>query len=181
MRELRLLWYVMDLHDISLQPVYIRSAENKLADWASRLAAPGDYLAAPDVFALAQRNAAFTVDAFASAATAQVPRYWTESREPGAEATDAFTQVWAGEHLWLHPPVRHLPQCARRLRLEPAVSAAVLTPRWRGASWYTELMGLASSFVDLPPGSLLPIAADAPQRLRSWPVTLFWVPARSRG
>ena len=42
MAELRTLWLLLDACDIELRPLYIRSAENTIADYASRLASTGE-------------------------------------------------------------------------------------------------------------------------------------------
>ena len=60
----------------------------------SHLAAAGDYMLSPE--SLQKLQAAFgvlTVDAFASGATAQLPRFWAAEAVDGAEGTDAFRQV----------------------------------------------------------------------------------------
>ena len=78
MQELRRLWYVLDAADIELRPLYIRSAQNVIADWASRLAFSGDYMLRPSAAARLQATwGVCTVDAFASPASALLPRYWT--------------------------------------------------------------------------------------------------------
>jgi hypothetical protein len=176
MSELRALWGVLDLHDIELRPVYIRSAANRIADFASRLAMRGDYVISRARFlALQEMWGDCTVDAFASPATAQVLRYWSESPVEGAEATDAFAQEWRGELAWAHPPPGLLSQLA--LFLESTGAAAqVCAPYWPGAVWYSMLLDLSDEHIVLPPGSLELVAADAPPRLASWPVVVFRVP-----
>ena len=70
---------VLDQNDISLRAVYIRSAENKIADFFSRLARPREYSLERVHFDLVQEWwGACTVDAFASGATAMLPRFWAE-------------------------------------------------------------------------------------------------------
>ena len=109
MHELRKLWYVLDSQDIELRPLYIRSAENVIADYASRLAFSGDYMLALARFeAVQSRWGRCTVDGFASPATALLPRYWTAAPIEGAEAVDAFAQDWRGELVWAHPPPSRL-------------------------------------------------------------------------
>ena len=71
MAELRRLCLLLDACDIELRPLYIRSAANLVADYASRLACSGDYALARARFdALQAQWGACTVDAFASPATA---------------------------------------------------------------------------------------------------------------
>jgi len=115
-----------------------------------------------------------TVDAFASAATAQLPRFWSRAPQPSAEATDAFAQEWRGERLWVHPPPSLLPTVVQQLERAQTV-AYVCAPRWPGAAWYGMLAELSDDVLHLPPGHLLPVAGDAHHRLRSWPLSVFQV------
>jgi len=180
MTELRKLWYVLDLHDIQLRPLYIRSAENTIADYASRLASTGDYVLTRARFEAVMAAWGWcTVDAFASPATAQLPRYWTAAAIEGSEAVDAFAQRWQGERLWVHPPPALLPAVVQMLETT-ACDAYVCAPRWRAASWYGALLAASDATVDLPPGSLRAVAGDAPAALSTWPLTVFRVRAPLR-
>ena len=128
MAELRRLLELLDSNDISLRALYIRSAANVVADHYSRIARPRDYAIAAALFQqVTAWWGACTLDAFASAATALLPRFWSEVPVEGAEATDAFAQSWAGERVWAHPPP-FLPAAAAR----PAAGAdaALRATRW---------------------------------------------------
>ena len=174
MRELRLLVEVLDWNDISIRALYIRSAENKIADYFSRIARARDYRIVSSVFELAQGWwGTCTVDAFASTASALLPRFWSDVPTPAAEATDAFAQTWTGERVWAHPPPSLLPQLVQLLRTVSGAEALVCTPHWPGEAWFAELQDLASEVAHFPAGSLQRIAFDAPARLESWPVTIF--------
>ena len=176
MAELRLLLELIASHDISLRALYIRSAENVVADRQSRLARHREYAIQQHVFhMLTSLWGACSVDGFASAATAQLQRFWTEQPTPEAEAVDAFAQDWASEHVWAHPPPHLLPQLAQFLRERPAASATVCVPHWPGAVWFGDLLELSVAQATFPPGSLRRVAFDAPSRLEQWPVTAFLV------
>jgi len=83
MRELRLLVEVLDWNDISIRALYIRSAENKIADYFSRIARARDYRIVASIFELAQSWwGPCTVDAFASTASALLPRFWSDVPTP---------------------------------------------------------------------------------------------------
>ena len=176
MRELRLLLEVLDFDDISLRAVYIRSAENRVADYYSRLARPRDYTISRALLDQVQSWwGPCTVDAFASAATAQLQRFWSEQPSGTSAGTDAFAQCWRGERVWAHPPPYLLAQVAQLLRAAPSVEALVCAPCWLGESWYAELLELSSEHVTYPAGALHRVSFDAPARLESWPVTVFRV------
>ena len=179
MAELRSLVELLDFNEVSLRAVYIRSAENVVADYYSRIARPRDYrLARAHLDQVQAWWGECSIDAFASAATAQHARFWSEAPCEAAEATDAFAQPWGSERVWAHPPPFLLPQVAQLLREAPEVEAQVCAPYWPGATWYSELLELSSELVTFPPGALQRIAWDAPARLETWPITVFRVQPR---
>ena len=177
--ELRLIVELLDLNDIHLRSMYIRSEDNVEADYYSRIARAREYILSRAAFELVESWwGPFTVDAFAGPASAQLPRFWAEAHSCEAEAVDAFAQVWVGEHVWAHPPPCMLPQLVQLLHTQPLISAAVCVPHWPGSTWFRELMELSSLMATLPAGSLQRVAFDAPQMLESWPVTVFLVEPR---
>ena len=104
MAELRLLVELLDFNDVSLRALYIKSAENVVADHFSRLARPRDYLLDASIFELVQGWwGACDVDAFASGATALLSRWWAAVPVVGCDGVDAFAQSWAGPRVWAHP------------------------------------------------------------------------------
>jgi hypothetical protein len=181
MGELRLLWQLLDVEDIELRVLYIRSAENIIADFASRLAAPRDYRVRRAVFDRVQEEwGACTIDAFASAATAMLPRFWTAVPVPGAAGTDAFSQPWAGERVWAHPPPSLLLELWQLLRLEERTAEVlVCAPYWPTAAWFAPLLELCDEYITYESGSLEMVAPDAPARLSEWQIAVFHVPARA--
>ena len=175
MAELRKLAFVLEHADIELRPLYIRSAENVLADYASRLAFSGDFMLESKLFdRVVEWWGPCTVDAFASPATAMLPRYWAPAPIAGAEAADAFAQVWRGERLWIHPPPSLLLHVVQMLEATGA-DAIVCAPHWPGAAWFGPLRELSEEVATFPPGSLRRVAGDAPPQLHAWPVTVFRV------
>ena len=142
--------------------------------------AAGDYSVAREVFDECQAAwGACVIDAFASEATALLPRFWAETPTLGAEAVDAFAQEWRGERAWAHPPPHMLPQLAQLLRERPEAEAYVVTPFWPGEAWFAELLALCDEHVTFPAGTFERVAHDAPARLESWPCTIFRVRPRS--
>jgi hypothetical protein len=117
------------------------------------------------------------VDAFTSGATALLPRFWSFEAVAGAEATDAFSQSWAGEHLLVHAPVGSLLDVAEKLEREPEAAAVVVCPFWTGAPWYEPLAKLAAESIVLPPGSLRAVASRT-RHVKSWRAVAFHVRRR---
>ena len=175
MAELRLLVHLLCLHDIGLRTRYIRSEDNIVADYFSRIARHREYRLSLEIFELVQQWwGRCSVDAFASDATTMLPRFWAEASGGAAEAVDAFAQPWEAEPLvWAHPPPSMLPQLVQLLQVQAAASALVCVPHWPGSPWFRMLMEMASSMATFPAGSLQRVAFDAPAGLESWPVTVF--------
>ena len=180
MTELRLLVKLLSEHDISLRAQYIRSADNWDADYHSRLVRPHEYRIERAIFELlSARWGACSVDAFASEATAQLPRFWAESAGSSAEAVDAFAQPWDTEALiWAHPPPALIPQLVQLLESTPAASVIVCVPYWPGSPWFRPLADLAQEMLIFPPGSLQRVAFDAPALLAQWSVAAFHIQPR---
>ncbi len=111
-------------------------------------------------------------------ATALLPRFWAGETTDEAEATDALAQDWRGERVWAHPPPFLMPQFAQFLRAQPETDALVCATFWPGTAWYAEMLELSSETLFFPAGLLRRVAWDAPARLESWPVVIFWVPPR---
>ena len=177
MAELRLLVSVLCEHDITLRARYIRSADNWDADYFSRIIQPHEYQLDPEIFAhLSDLWGVSSIDAFASDATAQLPRFWAESAGSTAVAVDAFAQPWSDESLvWAHPPPALLPQLVQLLEATPSASAIVCVPHWPGSPWFRPLAELSTEMLVFPPGSLQRVAFDAPALLAQWSVAAFRV------
>ena len=105
MRGLRDLQRLLAAHNVSLRARYVASGDNP-ADFYSRLRDPSDWQLHLTCFrdACLRWGAVPTVDRYATANNAQVPRYNSWFADPGAEAVDATTQSWRWELNWLNPP-----------------------------------------------------------------------------
>ena len=178
MTELPALFFLLDVHDISLHARWLASAANMWADAFSRMATPFDYSIRLTIFEAAQRlfRRHCTVDAFASGAAHLLPRFWAPAHLVGEEAVDAFAQQdrWVGECVWAHPPLRLLMQLAVFLRERPLLDTLVCAPHWPVQPWYRELLVLASAWVVYPPGSLQPVA-PLTESVRGWSVVVFQI------
>jgi len=183
--RLRLLWELLDTNDITLVPRYIRSGDNWWADGLSRSEDRGDYRLHPRVFARLQRLwGPCTVDRFATANNAQLPRFNSAWACPGSAGVDAFAQPdWAEEVNYCNPPWELLDRLAQHLR-ETGAPAVVVAPHWPAQAWYQALRSLSSELLLLPaapdlfcPGVLGSFQPIGPAR---WPVACFRIPRARR-
>lgn len=183
MRELRRLWWLLDVNDITLLPRYIRSEANWFADGLSRAEERGDYRLNPRVFAHLQRLwGPCTIDRFASANNTQLPRFNSAWASPGSSGVDAFAQAdWGRERNFCNPPWELLDRLAQHLR-ETGAAAVVVAPHWPAQAWYQQLRELSADLLLLPPapdmfcpgrlGSFEPIGPPG------WPVACFHIEGR---
>ena len=153
----------------------------RLSDLKAAHAASGDYMLTDE--AMGELQAAFgrlTVDAFASGATARLPRYWSAAGtgDARAEAVDAFAQPWAHERLLVNAPVSAIADVVARLVEEPRAAAVVVCPYWTGAPWFAPLARLAADSILLPPGSLRGVMQHT-AHVRSWRMVAFYVERRA--
>jgi hypothetical protein len=192
MSELRKLWWALDVNDISLRVKYIRSAANVWADRLSRERDFSDWMFNPDLFREVERAWGLcTVDRFATANNAQLPRYNSRYHDPGSEAVDSLSlphAAWLAERNWCNPPWELLPDLAQKLRLSGA-HAHVVAPEKPGAWWYRELAALSSELRSFAPqvSTFFPASqgSRAPLGAPRWNVTVFRIeghrPGASRG
>jgi hypothetical protein len=130
---------VLAMHDMSLAPEHFASA-----------------------CALAERHfhATFTVDLFASAASARCPRYWAQHHDPDAEGLDALSAPsWLGsacecgrahlETAWLFPPMPMLKQTLAKVKND-GIRGVLLAPVTPGADWWPILEEATLQRFDLP-------------------------------
>ena len=136
MRELRKLFDMCGLRNITLRPQYIQSHLNVLADKLSRLRDHDDWKLNPKIFQeAATRWGTPEVDRFATANNAQCRRFNSRWGDPQSEARDAFTQVWVGTHSWLNPPWGCIGRVLAKVRCEGA-EALIVVPFWSSRTWY---------------------------------------------
>ena len=145
--RLRELFLCTWLARITLLPQHIAGVDNKDADRLSRYWEASDWQLHPDLFRQVQKlRRRCKIDAFASARNHLLPRFWSWKREPGAEATDFFTQLVVDPDtpLWINPPFQLLGRVLAHLQRVQA-RATVVVPDWRWAWWWPMLMGLLTA------------------------------------
>ena len=146
MDELRILKALMDERRIEIRVAYIRSKENVRADALSRIRE--HTVVKMEVFKSLQSiiSRPVTIDRFATAANARVPRFNSLYREPAAEAQDALSladATWAKEVNWCFPPIELLARVAAKLRTSGA-EAWVVCPARPHAPFHATLMLMRS-------------------------------------
>ena len=178
MLYLRQLWEKLQQSDISFGKIeYIRSAENPV-DAPSRLKGWDEWRLCQALFDKVSADCGpYTVDRFASAHTALLPRYNSMWADPAAEGlVNAFSNDWRGERNWIHPPIDLLDDVCLKLREEPCC-ATVVAPHWPGRSWHRDLKELCVRMQVLPNAQeLADLAFLAKWGVRGpgqWPLALF--------
>eukprot|EP00873_Tetraselmis_striata_P036552 jgi/Tetstr1/456816/TSEL_043490.t1 len=155
MAELRKLWYLLDSNGVHIRARYIRSAANVWADRLSRHLDSDDWQLDPVLFAeLEAMWGAHSVDRFASALNAMLPRYNAAWLDPGCEAVDSLhlsDAEWRRENNYCNPPWPLLPDLVQKLR-QSGAAATVVAPRWEGKVWHQALTEMAvAERVGVPP------------------------------
>jgi hypothetical protein len=185
MVELRKLWYLLDLHGITIRPRYISTAANVWADRLSRELDRDDWRLNPRIFAsLDKLWGPHSVDRFASMENALLERYNSRWLDPGTEAVDCLhlpDSQWAQERNWCNPPWGLLDDLILKLRSSGA-AATVIAPHLPAKPWYQALLDLSEDWLLYPPvrdlfspGTLTGYGTVAQP---AWSVVAFRVPSR---
>ena len=129
-------------HQVQILPVYIPSAENLLADAASRFQSLPDWHLRPDVFQrLADLWGLPWIDLFATQASAQTHRFFAWGDAAGAMAFDALAQTWSFTTAYAFPPPAILPRTIRKIAASSG-TFILLTPFWPSQKWFPLLLDL---------------------------------------
>ena len=128
MAMIRQIAAILEKHSISLSSEYIRSALNQEADALSRQEDGDDWALNSAVFQRIQAFAHCSIDRFASATNARLPRFNSRWACPGSQGTDALAQPdWTVETNWRNPPWPLLALVVDKLRWINA-KAVLVTP-----------------------------------------------------
>ena len=124
------IFYFCRTYNITLIPQWVPRELNACADAISHIVDFDDGYTTPAFFAhLDHLWGPHTVDRFANAANAHLPRFNSRFRVPGTEAVDAFSISWNGENNWLVPPVHCITRAVQHLLVCGAVGTLVV-PYW---------------------------------------------------
>jgi len=125
-RELRRIHAVARRLSVALDGEWIPTAVNAWADALSRDEDRTDWSLERRFFlSLYGLYGPHTVDSFASATTAQLPRYNSRYRDPTTEAVDGMSQSWVDDNSWANPSFSLIP-LVRRLIVVQRATATVL-------------------------------------------------------
>ena len=183
MHLLRRVWYLVDCAGIHLAVRHIASEKNTLADMLSRGAPMDELMLRSSVWReFESRWGPHSVDRYATASNARLPRFNTFLPGGGGEGVGALAQQWRGENNYVFPPVTELPRIAQLLYEQPSAAATVVAPYWPTQAWFQQLSELATvvevrALSDLarPPPQL---HASARHALSGATLTIFRVPGR---
>ena len=129
-------------HQVRILPVFIPSAENLLADAASRFQSLPDWHLRPDVFQrLVDLWGLPRIDLFASQASAQTQRFFAWGDAAGAMAFDALAQTWSFPMAYAFPPPAILPRTIQKIAASTG-TFILLTPFWPSQKWFPLLLDL---------------------------------------
>eukprot|EP00736_Rhodelphis_marinus_P001584 Rmarinus@m.22682 len=131
-----------------LRAKFIPGVENVTADRLSRLPRgiqfPTSWILS--VFHKAEATwGPHTVDAFATASTALLPRFFSSKPEPLSSGVNALFRDWNHEALWLFPPRNLIRRVVEKLLREKGAAATMIVPPWTAQSWMPTLQLIAES------------------------------------
>ncbi|GLC39197.1 hypothetical protein PLESTM_000862900 [Pleodorina starrii] len=135
---LKIFWWCKE-HQVQLSVSWIPRELNEVADYFSKLKDGDDWKLNPVWFGVLDRKwGPHTVDRFASAGNAQLKRFNSLYRCPGAEAVNCFSQMWGKENNWCNPPFALVGRVLEFMKSQAATGTVVL-PVWKSAVWWPVL------------------------------------------
>ena len=138
------LWEFASLNNVKiLTPQWIGSKENYMADFLSRNSLDfWDFRLNRQLFKLVVEHFQVfpSLDAFATAQTAQLPRYMSWHEDPGAVGRNALLLPW-DQTTYLFPPTPLLPKVIQKVK-DQEIKAILVCPNWPSALWWPLLLEL---------------------------------------
>lgn len=137
------------------EATWLSSVANAYADKLSRDKDSSDWRLSPHVFQRLHKCwGPCTVDRFATAENALLPRFNSRDVSAGTEAVDGWAQHWGGELNFVNPPISQADRILPKLCRDKA-SAVVILPEWPAMPWWRPTLDAASAAVYLPAASRL--------------------------
>ena len=78
----------------------------------------------------------FSLDPFASTSNTRCSRFFSRFAYPGSLATDAFSVDWAGECLFVCPPIGKLIPAWKKISSSSNVKGVLIFPLWKSATFW---------------------------------------------
>jgi hypothetical protein len=175
MNIIRLIHNLCVQHNITLLPRYVKSACNPV-DKLSRFQADSEWTLERCVFDKLQGLfGPFDLDAFASAANAQVSNYCAVFDDGKCSGVDGLKAEWRGR-VYCNPPWELLgATVAKIIKRPPSVQVLLLMPAWPYHSWYSKALLHAKRVVKFPAGSNVFVHSYSKCRLSTkWDTLAVW-------
>ena len=141
---------------------WIASKDNCRADFLTRHRFESwEFQLHPTLFSLVVDHFSITptLDAFASAQTAQLPRYMSWLEDPHAVARDALIAEW-DPVTYLFPPVPMLLKVLEKVQQEE-IEAILICPHWPAALWWQVAAKLmVTEPLSLPPSKVATLTME---------------------
>jgi hypothetical protein len=169
MRLLRKIFWLCDRQRITLLPRLVKSEANP-ADSLSRFKCDAEWLLDMRVFR--QLESSFgphSIDLFASADNAKLPRFFSMLGGQGAAGANALLQSWEGENAYCAPPWSLIGRVLKKLQGSQHVCCTLLVPDFPSSAWFPALLARAKSVRCLPLGAMFRRGASGLIRAK-WPL-----------
>lgn len=143
----REIWQWCEAHKIWIFASYIKSKDNKEADFESRNDnIDCEWELSPTAFLDIVRSFGNpSIDLFATRANTKCSRYLSWHRDPYAENIDAFTVCWHNYTLfYAFPPFALIPKTVQKIKDDNAIGILVF-PMWPAQPWYPFVKSMAIS------------------------------------
>ena len=146
MDALRTLFYLLETYRVTLQPAWLPTFENVMADYLSRHTDTEDWALNQRIFdQLNRRWGPLTIDKFATTENRLIPKFNSRWHCPLTHGIDAFAQDdWERERNWCNPPFSQLSRLTSLLESLPGAYAVVIATFWPGSSWFRRLLDLST-------------------------------------
>lgn len=154
MQVLRKIFWICDRQRITLLPRLVKSEANP-ADSLSRFKQDAEWLLDARIFRqLEDWYGPHSIDLFAAAGNAKLPRFYSMLGGDGAAGANALEQSWEGENAYCAPPWAYISKVLEKLHNTQNVACTLLVPDFPSSPWYPVLLSRAKSVRCLPLGAM---------------------------
>ena len=145
-REAVLVYKLCRELNIRLPVEWVSRNDNCIADELSRVEDAADCMLDPKCFRyIDQLWGPHTIDRFASIKTKQLVGYCSRYRNPGCEASNAFTVSWSLDNNWMFPPPLLIPKVLSHMSAGHEYGT-LIAPEWPSAVWWPLLVDRSGSW-----------------------------------